>query len=1057
MTSQKAKPKSAAGPISWMAGHSVSANLLMLVFLIGGLMMSVGIKKEVFPDFDLDRVNITAAYPGASPEEVERGIILAIEEAVQDIEGIKEVTARAAEGLGTVTVEVLEGEDAQRVAQDIKNEVDRITSLPEEAEEIQVTVAKHRRAVLTLALYGDQSEWVLREMAEVVRDRLLQDDDINQVDLEGARDYEISIEIPQEKLRTYGLTLESVAQTIRQTVVDMPGGAIKTAGGDVLVRVKERRDYAREFGRIPVITANDGTQVLLEQIADIQDGFEETDRYATFNGQPAVMLEVYRVGDQTPISVADAVRGKVGELRHTLPAGLNIEIRHDRSEIYRQRLQLMTKNGLMGLVLVFILLALFLEARLAFWVSLGIPISFLGSLLILPAMGVSFNMISMFAFIVTLGIVVDDAIVVGENVYYHRQSGLGWFAAAVRGAREIAMPVNFSVLTNMVAFVPMFFIPGILGKVFRQIPVVVISVFVLSLIESLFILPAHLAHRGRARESGFFAWIGVRQRKFSNGFSKIVRSRYGPFLRIALRWRYLTISIGIAVLLLAIGFVKSGRMGFDLFPKIESDYAIATARLPFGTAVQKTETVKRQLLQSARQIVTQNGGQQLSEGVYSLVDGNTCQVRVYLTPPQVRPLSTAEVTRRWREATGPMAGLESLKFESDAGGPGRGAAITVELSHRDITVLERASNALADALAYYPQVEDIDDGFSPGKQQIDFKMRPEGQSLGLESRQVAIQVRNAYYGAEALRQQRGRNEVKVMVRLPKAQRATEHSLEEMILRTPQGKEIPLREAVTFSRGRAYTAIDRRDGRRIVTVSADVRPRSKAGQVMAGLQADILPALQQKFQGLTYSFQGRQADRRESMQALYKGLAVALVVIFAMLAVPFNSYIQPLIIMVAIPFGIVGAVLGHLVMGYSLSVMSMFGVVALSGVVVNDSLVLVDFANRRRLTRMRAREAVHEAAIHRFRPIMLTTLTTFGGLAPMIFETSRQARYLIPMAISLGFGILFATCITLILVPAFYLVVEDLKQGARRLFRRKWSPKTETQPDTTERVKNHPPN
>ena len=1036
MTAPNQRSKHVAGPIAWMAGHSVSANLLMLVLLIGGLVMAYNIKKEVFPDFDLDTVDIKVAYPGASPEEVERGIILAIEEAVQSVEGIKEITATAAEGSATVTAEVLEDEDAQQVGQDIKNEVDRITSLPEEAEEIRVTVTKRRRSVLSLALYGDQSEWVLREMAEIVRDRLLQDEAITQVELEGARAYETSIEIPQAKLRMYHLTLSSVAHIVGQAAVEMPGGAIKTAGGDVLVRVKERRDYAHEFGRIPIITANDGTQVLLEDIADIQDGFEDTDRFATFNGKPAIMLEVYRVGDQTPTSVADAVHHKIDQLRQVLPHGLAIEVRNDRSEFYRQRLDLMLSNGFMGLGLVFIMLAIFLEARLAFWVSLGIPVSFLGSMLILPAVDVSINMISMFAFIVTLGIVVDDAIVVGENIYYHRQDGMSWFSAAVQGARQIAMPVNFSVLTNMVAFMPLFFVPGILGKVFRQIPVVVISVFAVSLIESLFILPAHLAHRHKTADAGLLARLSARQRRFSDAFIRLVRTRYGPFLAAVLRWRYLTIAVAVAVLLLSIGFVKSGRMGFELFPKVESDYAIVTAKLPYGTAVQKTEKIQQMLVQSAQQVVARNGGNRLSEGIYALLDGNTCQVRIYLTPPEVRPISTARLTQLWRDHTGPIAGLETIKFESDAGGPGRGAAVTVELSHRDIDVLERASAELAHALAYYPEVMDIDDGFSPGKQQIDFKMRPEGESLGLQSREVARQVRDAYYGAEALRQQRGRNEVKVMVRLPRAERVTEQSLEEMILRTPQGIEIPLREAVRFSRGRAYTTIDRRAGRRIVTVSADTRPRSRAGQVIEGLKADILPDLQQKYQGLSYSFEGRQADRRESMQALFKGLGIAMLVIFAMLAVPFNSYIQPIIIMVAIPFGIVGAILGHLLMGYSLSVMSMFGVVALSGVVVNDSLVLVDFANRKRLARMHAKEAVLEAAIHRFRPIMLTTLTTFGGLAPMIFETSRQARFLIPMAISLGYGILFATMITLVLVPAFYLVVEDLKKVGRSLFRRK---------------------
>jgi multidrug efflux pump subunit AcrB len=1026
MSTSSASAPPGRGPIAWMAGHSISANLLMLVFLIGGFLMGSKIKKEVFPDFDLDRVTISVVYPGASPEEVERGILLAVEEAVQDIEGIKEITATASEGAASVTVEVMEGEDAQQIGQDVKNAVDRITSLPEEAEEIQVTVAKRKRYVVSLALFGDQSEWTMREMAEIVRDRLLMDPDITQVEIVGARNYELSIEIPQHTLRAYGLTLESVAQTIRQAAVELPGGAIKTAGGDVLVRVKDRRDYAHEFAKIPIITTNDGTQVLLEEIAAIHDGFEETDRYATFNGQRAILIEVYRVGDQTPTSVSDAVHRKIKEIQQVLPAGLTVESRNDRAEIYRQRLDLMLGNGYLGLGLVFILLAIFLEARLAFWVSLGIPVSFLGSMLLLPVLDVSINMVSMFAFIVTLGIVVDDAIVVGENVYYHRQNGLGWFASAIKGAREIAMPVNFSVLTNMVAFMPLFFIPGFMGKIYRQIPVVVISVFAISLVESLFILPAHLAHTRQLKESGLFGRLAAKQQRFSAFFSRTVRTRYGPFLEWALRWRYVTLAVGIMILLLAVGLVKSGRMGFELFPKVESDYAKVTAVLPYGSAVEKTAGVQQILIEAARQVVARNGGDELSEGIYALLDGNTSSVQIYLTPPEKRPISTARLTQLWREAVANIPGLESLKFESDAGGPGRGSSIAVELSHRNIEVLERASAELAEAMGYYPNVVDIDDGFSPGKQQIDFNIKPESQSLGLQSREVARQVRNAYYGAEVLRQQRGRNEVKVVVRRPKAERIHESSLEEMILRTPAGKEIPLREAATFTRGRAYTSIERRNGRRVVTVSADARPRSASGQVLSGLQADTLPALQEKYPGLTYSFEGHQADQRESMQALVKGLLMALLVIFAMLAVPFNSYLQPLIIMVAIPFGIVGAVLGHLIMGYTLSVMSMFGVVALSGVVVNDSLVLIDFANRRRQSGLNAWEAINESAIHRFRPILLTTLTTFGGLTPMIFEQSRQARFLIPMAISLGYGILFATVITLVLVPCIYLILEDLQ-------------------------------
>ena len=771
MQGPERQPDSKRGPITWMAGHSITANLLMLVLLIGGFIMGKNIKKEVFPDFDLDIVNISVAYPGASPEEVERGIILAIEEAVQDIEGIKEVTSAANEGQATVTVEVREGEDVQRVAQDIKNAVDRITSLPEEAEQIQVSVATHKHYVVSLALFGEQSEWVLREMAEIIRDRLLMDPDITQVDLVGTRNYEISVEVPQNELRAYHLTLEDVAQTLRQAAVELPGGAIKTTSGDVLVRVKERRDYAAEFAKIPIITANDGTQVLLEDIAHIVDGFEETDRYATFNGKPAVMLEVYRVGDQTPISVSAAVARKVEDIRQILPAGLSLVPRNDRSVIYRQRLELMLGNGYIGLALVFLLLAIFLEARLAFWVSLGIPISILGSLMALPLFGVSINMVSMFAFIVTLGIVVDDAIVVGENVYYYRQGGMNWARAAVRGAGEISMPVTFSVLTNIVAFVPMFFVPGFMGKVFKQIPVVVICVFSISLIESLFILPAHIGHQHELRQGGWFAYLINRQQRFSARFSHLVKTRYGPFLERILRWRYVTMAAGVALLMISIGYVKSGRMGFELFPKVESDYAKVTAVLPYGSAVQQTAHVQQTLVRAAQQVVARHGGDQLSEGIYARVDGNTCQVQIYLTPPERRPISTAHLTQLWRRRVGTLGGLESIKFESDAGGPGRGAAIAVELSHRDIKVLEQASAEVAEALGYYPNAVDIDDGFSPGKQQIDFKIRPEGRSLGLRSREVARQVRDAFYGAEALRQQRGRNEVKVMVRLPWSERS----------------------------------------------------------------------------------------------------------------------------------------------------------------------------------------------------------------------------------------------------------------------------------------------
>jgi multidrug efflux pump subunit AcrB len=1014
-------------PISWMARHAVTANLLMVVLLVGGFLWGSEIKQELFPEFDLDIVNVNVAYPGASPEEVERGIILAVEEAVEGLEGVKEITSTANEGSGNIRIEMIEGENINRFAQDIKNEIDRITSFPDETEEPTVAIVGRKRAVLSLALYGKQNDWVLRHTAENIRDTLLLDPEITQVELAGIRDFEISIEISQETLRTYNLTLDEIANRIATASVELPGGTIKTGAGDVLIRMKERRYHGKEFAKIPIITANDGTEVLLENIATIKDDFAETDSFGTFNGQSSIMIEVYRIGDQTPITVSDTVRDRMISIRQNLPPGLSIDIIRDRSDIYRQRLNLLTRNGLIGLSLVFILLAVFLEARLAFWVSLGIPISFLGSLFILSPLGVSINMITMFAFIIALGIVVDDAIVAGENIYHHRQQGLPWLDSAIRGAKEIAMPVTFSVMTNMVAFMPMFFVPGTMGKIFKYIPLVVISVFVVSLIESLFILPAHLGHQKVKKTNGPWLWIQRMQKNFSTHFTTFIKMQYGPFLRFVLSNRYITFFLGVSILILTIGFIQSGRMGFELFPKVESDFSQATIILPYGTAAQKTLDIQNKVVNAAREVSQKNGGDQLLKGIFANISESQSQIRVYLTDPDKRPISTAEFTNRWRKAAGTPIGIESMKFESDVGGPGRGAAITLELRHDNLEVLKNASQELANSLSYFPRVSDIDDGFSPGKQQIDFQVKPEARGLGLNSREIARQVRNAYYGSEALRQLRGKNEVKVMVRLPFDERLSEYHLEEMIIRTSSGKEIPLRQAVTFSRGRSYTSIERRNAQRVVTVSADVRPRSKAGEILSSLKTDILPQLQLDYPGLSYSFEGRQADMSESMESLMYGLLMALLVIYAMLAIPFNSYIQPIIVMACVPFGIVGAVIGHLLMGYSLSIMSMFGVVALSGVVINDSLVMIDFANRRRRAGIKSLEAIHSAGIQRFRPIMLTTLTTFGGLSPMIFETSRQARFLIPMAISLGFGIVFATVITLILVPSLYMIITDIRK------------------------------
>ncbi|MGD8454087.1 MAG: efflux RND transporter permease subunit [Phycisphaerae bacterium] len=1018
------------GPIAWMVRNHTTPNLLMMMLLVGGFLMALRIKQEVFPEFSSDTVSVTVPYPGASPEEVEKGIVLAIEEAVRSLDGIKEITATASEGRAVVQAELLANADHQQAYQDIKQEIDRITTLPEDAEEPQVVLDVHRRPVLELVLYGDASERILRELAEEVRDRLLQDAQITQIDVFPDRQYEVSVEVPQESLRAHNLTLEGVASRIRQAALELPGGSVKTEAGEILLRMTERRDYAREFARLPILTRSDGTRLYLDDIATVTDTFEETDQVQIYNGLPCVELTVYRVGDQTPIGVSDAVRATLAHAEADLPPGVNLEINNDRSDHYRQRLELLLRNGLIGLVLVLVVLGTFLEIRLAFWVMMGIPISFLGAMLFLPLCDVSINMISMFAFIIALGIVVDDAIVAGENIYEYRQRGMGFIPAAIRGARDVSVPIAFAVLTNVVAFLPLAFIPGIMGKVFGVIPTVVIATFLISWVESLFILPAHLGYAHAAGGTALGRVLHRGQQRFSQAVTRFIDRRFAPLVDTCLRGRYLTMAIGVAILTLIVGYVASGRMGMTLFPRTESDVSIATAVLPVGSPLSATTAIRDKLLATVDEVIAQNGGSKLVKGISGTISQNEVRVVAYLTDPDVRPLGTTELTRVWRDHVGEIPGLESLKFEFDRGGPGSGAALTIELAHRDVEVLDRASRTLANELAQFPNVLDIDDGFTPGKQQLDFTMLPAGRSVGLTSYDVARQLRSAFYGAEALRQQRGRNEVKVMVRLPKSQRVREYDVEELVVRTAGGRDVPLRQVAAVERNRAYTTITRRDGRRTVQVTADVEPADQTEQIISTLTASNLPDLARAYPGLTYSFEGHQADMRESLGSLSTGFLLALLGIYTLLAIPFGNYFHPFIVMLAIPFGVVGAVLGHLLMGYSLSVVSMMGIVALAGVVVNDALVLIIYANEQRAAGASPHDAICLASVRRFRPVILTTLTTFGGLAPMIFETSRQARMMIPMALSLGYGILFATAITLLLIPCMYCIVEDIRSAVR---------------------------
>jgi len=1028
----KKEDKNIRGPIAWMASHAVVANLIMAFCLVGGFLSLDHIKQEVFPDIARDQIRINVSYPGASPEEVELGMILAIEQAIYGLEGIDEINSNVQEGSGTVYAELIEGTDRQQMAQDIKSLVDRISTFPEDAEEPKVSIAAHKRHVVSLVLYGKAETSVLQNLGELVREQLLRNADITQVELSRTQSLEISIEVSRENLRRYNLTLEEIVNRLKTSSVDISGGSIKTKSGEVLIRMNERRNFGWQFAQTAIISTSDGTEVKLGDIAVVKENLEERDYYAAYNGQPSVRIEVYRVGDQTPIQIGDAVHKQVKILNKTLPEGIKIDVRRDRSEHYRQRVDLLLRNAALGTLLVLVVLSLFLELRLAFWVMLGIPISFMGSLLILPLLGVTLNMMSLFAYIIVVGIVVDDAIIVGENIYFHHQKGMPFLNAAIKGAHEMAVPVTFAILTNVITFLPIYFIPGFMGQIFKVIPVIAAITFIISLLESLFILPAHLGHQRDPQRRGFSAWLHNRQQGFSHGFNRWVQTRFGSFLQATLKRRYLVLIAAFGILVITLAYVRSGRMGFSLFPKMESDFAQVEAVLPYGTPIEKTKALMERIHSAARKVIEESGHHELIKGIFAQAGrggSHNLSMRVYLAPPEVRErtMSTEEFTRHWRKAVGPVSGVDVLKFESDAGGPGRGSGLTIELSHQNVNVLTQASTDLAVALEQFSRVKDIESGFQLGKEQLNFKIKPEGQSLGLTAHYVAREVRNAFYGIQVLQQQRGRNELKVVVRLPEQQRISEYHLEQFMLRTPSGVEVPLQEVVEIQRGRAYMEIRRRNGRRVIHVKAAVTPRSSAGEIISDLKQNALPGLIERYPGLNHSFEGKHAQIRKSMSSLQGGFILALLAIFAMLAIPLNSYLQPLIVMVAIPFGVVGAIWGHVIMGFSLAVVSMFGIVALSGVVVNDVLILITFANQRIKQGLSVHRAILEAAMQRFRPIILTTITTFCGLAPMMFEQSRQARFLIPIAISLAFGILFATMITLILVPSLYIIIDDMKR------------------------------
>ena len=1015
-----------SGPIAWMANHGIAPNLLMLALILGGIITSMSIKKEVFPEFTVDVVQVRLVYAGATPSEMEQGVVLPVENVLAEVEGIEDIDVKIVEGYATLSVSLQTGEDVQQKYQDILQAVNRITTFPAQMEQPIVSVFAMKRDIMDIVLHGNLDTFAMKRLAEEVKDKILESPFVTQIEFKGLPAEEVHVEISSLALEKYNLSIAEVAARIRENAIEKSAGTVKTQGGDILVTLNDRRYWADEFARMPLVSDANGVLLTVGDVASVKEGFEDTTNIVTLNGKESVQISVYRSGDQTPTVVADSIYEMWDELEAILPEGMYLTVVDDDAEMYRQRLSLLLKNAFIGLALVFILLGFFLEYRLAFWVTMGIPTSFLGAMLFLPYFDVSINMVSMFAFIISLGIVVDDAIIAGENIYASLAKGNSRLQAAVDGAREVMVPLTFSILTNIVAFLPLMFMEGGMGKVMMAIPAVVVLCFAISWVEALFILPAHIAHLKDKPDSKLGQKMDAIQERIDARLKSFIHNQYRPLLSKLLNNPGITLATSLAVACLVFAMPISGRMGFTQFPVLEGESAVLNIEMPQNSVRSQAEAARDLGEAALTRVITPIEAEygHFLVSMTSKISGTSIEIDARLIPGESRPYSTNQVVKMWREELGELAGVKNVTFDAErGGGPASGRPFTVELKSNNAQALAQASDEMVEYLESLSVVKDVANSFTSGKPKWDIELNENGRSLGLTASNVADQVRNNLYGARALRQQRGKNEVTVLVRLPEEERQYQHDISNLLIVTPAGGRVPLQSIATLKKGTSAAQIQRKNGSQVVNISAAVEPRAMIPSVQTSLQEQFLPSLLAKYPSVSMVYGGRQADNQKSMGSLKQGLWFALIGIYILLAIPFKSYKQPLLIMAVIPFGIVGALCGLLLLDFTLSIIAIMGMLALCGVVVNDSLILIDYANGLRRQGVPSRQAILDACERRFRPILLTTLTTFGGLAPMVFETSRQAKFITPMAVSLGFGILFTTFVCLLVLPTLYVLLE----------------------------------
>ncbi|WP_068544817.1 efflux RND transporter permease subunit [Thalassotalea crassostreae] len=1020
------------GFIAWFARNSVAANLLMVFILVMGAYSYQNITKKMLPEFSPNSILVSVTHLGASPADVEQSVVLKIEEKLENIQGLKRITSEATEGFASVTIEINSGYSLEEKLTEVQMQIDTITTFPAQIERPLVMKQEFQMDVLWVSVNGDMDRKTRQELAQDIKDEIIALPDVNIAEVVGLRDYEIAVEVSELQLLEYGLKFDDISKAINNSSLDLPAGTIKSKGGYIQLRTEGQAYTGAEFANLVLRSNADGTHLRLGDIATVKDTFVEDDGYAEFDGNQTTSIRVRSTSNQNDLEIAKQVKEYVDKKTLELPEGVSVDVFGDSSYYLSERLDMMFTNLLAGAALVFLVLTLFLRVRVAFWVMVGIPICFFGAFMMMPLLGdwsVTVNMLSLFAFIMVLGIVVDDAIVIGESVYTEVQNKGHSVDNVIRGAHRVAMPATFGVLTTIAAFVPLLFIDATFAAFFRAIALVVALCLVFSIIESKWILPSHLSHMKYTEIDPDNAHIVHRiQLRFKAWLDKVIKHKYQPMLKTAIANRYSTMAIFFSMLMVSIGLIAGSFVKVEVFPTVPSDFIQGQVVMVDGTAPTYRNEALEKVMDSAYTMAEKHkhNGESFIEHTMVFTQGDLRGgFMMELNKAEMRELDAFEIEKLWREEVGEIPGVREIRLfaGTNAGG---GAALEFQLNGVDELELEQAALEVQQKLGEYDGVFDIRNSFSRGSNEIKLFIKPEAEVLGLTLSDLGRQVRQAFYGDEAQRIQRGRDEVKVMVRYPQVDRRSLSDLENMWIRTPNGEEVPFYQVADIEIGYGFSKITRINNKRTIKVAADIDSlKVESRKILEEFNTDIIPEILSRYPTVKYGMEGASKEQQDFLAQLTAAGLVALFLIYGLIAIPTKSYSQPLVIMSVIPFGIIGAIWGHWLLDKTVNMMSMYGFIALSGVVVNDSLILVDFINKAKGTGMRLKDIVIESGMLRFRAILLTSLTTFFGILPIYFETSLQAQFIIPMAISLGFGIVFATVITLFLIPSMYLIREDI--------------------------------